>query len=235
MRSRALILLFSRPANEVLVNNYPARFRQRFGDCFIAGVAEPGLAEMIGHELPSPSAAALFVGLSRGGEDHRRTTTPPAREIAHIPEETVPFAGSGQVNRDLVQRFRERRPESALPRWIRTRRYREPRAGSEGDLRGRARLSAHAGGVGGYGSGAGGPVSRRQCIGADGAVASRAGGFCRPAGDDERDLTASNRKSRTSSLTGSASLSVIELDREAVLLPHPARQPRRAPRPGPAS
>jgi len=76
---------------------------------------DPGLAEMIGHELPSPSAALQFLYAFHAEEkiseaEQRRLPG----EIAYIPEETLPLAGLGQVNRDLVQRFGERRPEQRI-------------------------------------------------------------------------------------------------------------------------
>ncbi len=76
---------------------------------------DPGLAEMIGHELPSPSAGLQFLYAFHEAEkiseaEQRRLPG----EIAYIPEETVPLAGLGQVNRDLVQRFGERRPEQRI-------------------------------------------------------------------------------------------------------------------------
>jgi len=76
---------------------------------------DPGLAEMIGHELPSPSAALQF--LYAFHEEEKISEAEQRRlpgEIAYIPEETVPLAGLGQVNCDLVQRFGERRPEQRI-------------------------------------------------------------------------------------------------------------------------
>ena len=76
---------------------------------------DPGLAEMIGHELPSPSAALQF--LYAFHEEEKISEAAQRRlpgEIAYIPEETLPLAGLGQVNRDLVQRFGERRPEQRI-------------------------------------------------------------------------------------------------------------------------
>jgi len=76
---------------------------------------DPGLAEMIGHELPSPSAALQFLYAFHEKEkiseaEQRRLPG----EVAYIPEETVPLAGLGQVNRDLVQSFAARRPEQRI-------------------------------------------------------------------------------------------------------------------------
>jgi hypothetical protein len=70
---------------------------------------DPGLAEMIGHELPSPRAALQF--LYAFHEEEKIEEAQQRRlpgEIAYIPEETPPLEGLGRVNRDLVQRFGER-------------------------------------------------------------------------------------------------------------------------------
>lgn len=76
---------------------------------------DPGLAEMIGHELPSPSAALQF--LYAFHEDEKIREAQQRRlpdQIAYIPEETPPLEGLGRVNRDLVQRFGERCPDQRI-------------------------------------------------------------------------------------------------------------------------
>jgi hypothetical protein len=76
---------------------------------------DPGLVEMIGHELPSPSAALQFLyGFHEDEkiEEARQQRLP--EQIAYIPEETRPLAGLGQVNRDLVQRFGPRSPPQRI-------------------------------------------------------------------------------------------------------------------------
>jgi hypothetical protein len=76
---------------------------------------DPGLAEMVGHELPSPAAARQF--LYAFHEDEKIEEAKPRRlpgQIAYIPEEAPPLEGLGGVNRDLVQRFGERSPEQRL-------------------------------------------------------------------------------------------------------------------------
>jgi hypothetical protein len=76
---------------------------------------DPGLAEMIGHELPSPRAALEFLYAF-----HEEEKIEPAQQrrlpdqIAYIPEETLPLEGWGRVNRDLVQRCGERGPEQRI-------------------------------------------------------------------------------------------------------------------------
>jgi hypothetical protein len=70
---------------------------------------DPGLAEMIGHELPSPRAALQFLYAFHEEEkieEAQQRRLP--EQIAYIPEETPPLEGLGRVNRDLVQRFGER-------------------------------------------------------------------------------------------------------------------------------
>jgi Transposase DDE domain group 1 len=67
---------------------------------------DAGLAEMIGHELPSPRAALEFLYAF-----HEEAKIAEAQQrrlpgaIAYIPDETAPLAGLGRVNQDLVQRF----------------------------------------------------------------------------------------------------------------------------------
>jgi hypothetical protein len=76
---------------------------------------DSGLAEMIGHELPSPRAALEF--LYAFHEEEKIAQAQQRRlpgQIAYIPEETAPLEGLGRVNRDLVQCFGERAPGQRL-------------------------------------------------------------------------------------------------------------------------
>jgi hypothetical protein len=76
---------------------------------------DPGLAEMIGHELPSPRAALEF--LYAFHQDEKIAEAQQQRlpgELAYIPEETAPLAGLGSVSRDLVQHCGERVPDQCL-------------------------------------------------------------------------------------------------------------------------
>jgi hypothetical protein len=76
---------------------------------------DPGLAEMIGHELPSPSAALQFLYAFHEDakiEEAKQQRLP--EQVAYIPEETLPLAGLGEVNRDLVQRFGPRAPQQRI-------------------------------------------------------------------------------------------------------------------------
>src|SRR5208282_3893603 len=59
---------------------------------------DPGLAEMIGHDLPSPRAALEF--LYAFHQDEKIAEAQQQRlpgEIAYIPEETAPLEGLGRV------------------------------------------------------------------------------------------------------------------------------------------
>ncbi len=70
---------------------------------------DPGLAEMVGHELPSPSAALQFLYAFHEQEkieEAKQQRLPD--EIAYIPQETKPLEGLGRVNCDLVQRVGQR-------------------------------------------------------------------------------------------------------------------------------
>ena len=76
---------------------------------------DPGLAEMMGHELPSPSAALQFLYAFHEQEkieEAKQQRLPD--EIAYIPEETAPLKGLGGVNRDLVQRVGQRAAEQRI-------------------------------------------------------------------------------------------------------------------------
>src|ERR1700730_13330900 len=71
--------------------------------------SDPGLAELIGHELPSPEVARKFLNAFHEEEkieeaQQRRL----ADEIAYIPEENRALEGLGRVNRDLIHRLGER-------------------------------------------------------------------------------------------------------------------------------
>jgi hypothetical protein len=70
---------------------------------------------MVGHELPSPSAALQF--LHTFHEDEKIEEAMQQRlpeQVAYIPEETPPLVGLGQVNRDLVQPFGPRCPQQHI-------------------------------------------------------------------------------------------------------------------------
>jgi hypothetical protein len=76
---------------------------------------DPGLAEMIGHGLPSPRAALEFLQAFHQEEkieEAQQRRLP--EQIAYIPEETSALEGLGRVNRDLVRRFGERVPDQRI-------------------------------------------------------------------------------------------------------------------------
>lgn len=65
---------------------------------------DAGLAELIGHELPSPEAAWNFLHAfhqEQKIEEAQQRRLP--GEMAYIPEESAPLAGLGRVNQELVQ------------------------------------------------------------------------------------------------------------------------------------
>src|SRR6202158_1022611 len=82
------------------------------GECvddFVHLRSDPGLAELIGHELPSPEAARKF--LNAFHEEEKIEEAQQRRlpdEIAYIPEENRALEGLGRVNRDLLHRLGER-------------------------------------------------------------------------------------------------------------------------------
>jgi hypothetical protein len=74
-----------------------------------------GLAEMIGHAVPSPRAALEFLQAFHQEEKIEQAQQRRLPEqIAYIPEETPALEGLGRVNRDLVQHFGERVPDQRL-------------------------------------------------------------------------------------------------------------------------
>lgn len=76
---------------------------------------DSGLAELIGHELPSPSAALQFLYEFHDEEkiEEAQRGRKPEQE-AYIPEENDALQGLGQVNRDLVQALGQRCPDQQI-------------------------------------------------------------------------------------------------------------------------
>src|SRR6516225_3750778 len=77
--------------------------------------ADRGLAEMIGHEIPSSEAARNF--LYAFHEEEKIEQAKQQRlpdQIAYIPEDSEPLAGLGKVNQELIRRFGERCPEQKI-------------------------------------------------------------------------------------------------------------------------
>jgi hypothetical protein len=76
---------------------------------------DPGLAELVGHELPSPAAALQFLyGFHEQEKIEAAKQRRLPQQIAFIPEETLPLEGLGRVNRDLVQRCGGRCPDQRI-------------------------------------------------------------------------------------------------------------------------
>ena len=77
--------------------------------------ADPGLAELLGHRVPSPEAARKF--LYAFHDEPLIEAAKAARgpeEIAYIPEESAPLRGLGRVNRELVQEVGRRCPDQRI-------------------------------------------------------------------------------------------------------------------------
>jgi hypothetical protein len=73
------------------------------------------MAEMIGHEWPSPRAGLEFqYGFHQDEKIAEAQQQRLPEQIANIPEKTAPLEGLGRVNRDLGQRFGERAPDQHL-------------------------------------------------------------------------------------------------------------------------
>lgn len=76
------------------------------GDCledFERLREDPGLAEMLGHPLPSPEAARKF--LSQFHQQEKLTQAQqelPLGQASYVPEESRPLRALAQVNEDLV-------------------------------------------------------------------------------------------------------------------------------------
>jgi hypothetical protein len=71
--------------------------------------ADPGLSEMIGHEVPSPEAARKFLNAFHEEEKIEQAKQQRLPEqIAYIPLESGALEGLGKVNQDLIRRFGER-------------------------------------------------------------------------------------------------------------------------------
>jgi hypothetical protein len=88
------------------------------GDCFedFDRLREdPGLAEMLGHEVPSSKAAGQFLYQfhdPRKIEQAQREL--PVGQVSYIPEESEPLRGLAQVNQELVQELGRRCPEQKI-------------------------------------------------------------------------------------------------------------------------
>lgn len=88
------------------------------GDCvedFERLQEDPGLAEMLGHEVPSPAAALKF--LYRFHDEaaiHQAQQELPVGQVSYIPAENEPLRGLAQVNQDVVQELGRRSPDQKI-------------------------------------------------------------------------------------------------------------------------
>jgi len=76
---------------------------------------DPGLAALLGHQVPSPEAARKF--LYAFHDEPLIEAAKAARgpeEIAYIPEENAPLRGLGRVNQELVQEVGRRCPDQRI-------------------------------------------------------------------------------------------------------------------------
>src|SRR5258707_10707068 len=77
--------------------------------------ADPGLEQLIGHEVPSPEAARKF--LYAFHEEEKIAQAKQQRlpdQIAYIPSESEELEGLGKVNQDLIRRLGECCPEQQI-------------------------------------------------------------------------------------------------------------------------
>ena len=88
------------------------------GDCvedFERLQEDPGLAEMLGHEVPSPAAALKFLYRFHDAaamEQAQREL--PVGQVSYIPAENEPLRALAQVNQDVVQELGRRCPEQKI-------------------------------------------------------------------------------------------------------------------------
>jgi hypothetical protein len=88
------------------------------GDCvedFERLQEDPGLAEMLGHDVPSPAAALKF--LYRFHDEaaiEQAQQELPVGQVSYIPAENEPLRGLAQVNQDVVQELGRRCPDQKI-------------------------------------------------------------------------------------------------------------------------
>ena len=108
------------------------------GDCledFVQLRADAGLAEMLGHAIPSPEAARNFLY-----EFHSEENIETAKgqrslgEIAYIPGENAALRGLGEVNRDLVREVGRRCADQRIATIEGRGDHWQPQAGSAADV-----------------------------------------------------------------------------------------------------
>jgi hypothetical protein len=88
------------------------------GDCiddFDSLREDDGLAELIGHELPSSTAARNFLyQFHDEGAIEQAQKELPMNQVAYVPGESEPLRGLAMVNRDLVQTLGQRCPDQKI-------------------------------------------------------------------------------------------------------------------------
>jgi hypothetical protein len=88
------------------------------GECLddLARLREDGgLAELLGHEIPSPEAARKFLYQFHDAERIEAAQEQrPLGQVAYIPGENAALRGLGEVNRDLIQELGKRCPEQKI-------------------------------------------------------------------------------------------------------------------------
>jgi hypothetical protein len=152
------------------------------GDCledFDPLREDAGLAEMLGHAVPSAEAARKFLYPfhDEGKIEQAQRELAPGR-VSYIPEESSPLQGLAQVNEEVVQELgRGGAEHEDCHRRSGRDRDRKLEAGSQVHLRRLYWIPAGAGAVGGVERGGGRRVPRRQCAGEPGAVADRERAF----------------------------------------------------------
>ena len=77
--------------------------------------ADPGLAELVGHGMPSPEAARNFLyAFHEDGKIEEAQLRLKGDEKAYIPEETIPLQGLAEVNRTAIGEVGTRCPDQKI-------------------------------------------------------------------------------------------------------------------------
>jgi len=88
------------------------------GDCvedFERLQEDPGLAEMLGHEVPSPAAALKFLYRFHDASAIEQAQQElPVGQVSYIPAENEPLRALAQVNQDVVQELGRRCPDQKI-------------------------------------------------------------------------------------------------------------------------
>jgi hypothetical protein len=137
---------------------------------------DEGLCELIGHGIPSATAARTFLYPFHSEEEMQKAQAElPMGQVAHVPEETTPLRGLAEVNRDLVQELGRRCADQKIAATDLDTTLIE--SGKE------EAQPTDDGGMGRDGHHSGGRVSRRQRPRDDGFSSSGSGRICRFAPD----------------------------------------------------